>query len=943
MRIITIVGLLSSLFVALTAYAVDLDGQSRTYLHSRETINDDNLLPLFEYLDIRLDEFARPELSFHLGGWVRQDFTDTQSFDQRSFNGDLQYAYLGYHLKQANARVNLGRVLVFDGVASELVDGLSLGSDLRHGFGFSAYGGSPAETDYDDRDGDSIFGGRLSHELPGWYRIGLSYLKEKNDGNDFRSEEGVDVRLFPGKRLEVYGRSIYNEETSGWAEHSYYATFKALDRLRFNSEIVYTSYADYFQAVDDFTNSVFLFAPGILDPREELLLTGAQVQADLTDNLSVTADYKYYDYDIVDNADYYGGSIVYRRPDSWGAGLSVYRMDGYTDRLKYLEARLYGYKKFSSADITVDLFNVNYDEPRDNNEDNAFSASAALGYNLTDSARVAVDVEYAKNPTFDYDYRGFFKFLYDFTIAPLFVAKEGQESTIAAQPAAAPVQPDEEARLIEEGKGIFEKICNTCHGLDRKVIGPALNSVLPAYQGDLEALKAFIGNPTKKNPDYPAMPSLGLKENELQAVATYLLSTVKTAAPEIPVEAKRLAPERPTIPAAVEPPARKDAPPVPAPPHPETPVDPATLNMMGWSDRIANTPADKYIIQVQIAGNRCQILKELEQLLPEFDAMVVPYRVNDWKAYTLLVGTYDSRAEGNVALKTLPPSIQEMKPMVKTLPTIQKGLMPVIPEPAFSRQGGANFSAEQLFIRESSEAIAARIRASVERIRRVPADKYTIQIEIGDNRSAILQDLHRLLPQFDAMVLPYQVRTWATYTLISGIYDSRPEGNEAIHELPSSIRQLCPMVKTLPTIQQGLRELTDEIDPRRKTPVPGKARQTNEGTVETGKATSKPVGETMKAISSDIIVIDRVQQKMAAVTFEHGAHQRRLGQDCTICHHTNSKGDTKMKSCAQCHGKIESVPAFKDAMHKKCQGCHKKIQAQGKAAPTSCTGCHKKQ
>ncbi|MDX1764032.1 MAG: hypothetical protein R3231_06900, partial [bacterium] len=434
------------------AYAVDLDGQTRTYLHSRETVGDDHLLPFFQYLDFRIDELARPELSFHLGGWVRQDFSETQSFDQRSFNGDLQYAYLGYRLKQANAKVNLGRVLVYDGIASELVDGVAMKSDLRGGFGFSAYGGSPVEVDYDDRDGDSIFGGRLSHELAGWYRVGLSYLQEKNDGNDFRSERGIDLRLFPGKRLEVYGRSLYNAETSGWSEHSYYATFKAFDRLRFSTEIVSTSYADYFQAVDDFTNSVFLLVPGIVDPREELLLTGGQIQADLTKNLSVTADYKYYDYDIADSADYYGGKIVYRQPDSWGTGLSVYRMDGNTDRLSYLEARLYGYIKFYDADLTVDLFNVNYDEERPGtNEDNAFSGSAALGYNLTDHARVALDVEYRNNEIFDYDVRWFFKFLYDFTVAPLFVEKEGQKGAIAAQATAAPVQPDETARLVEEG------------------------------------------------------------------------------------------------------------------------------------------------------------------------------------------------------------------------------------------------------------------------------------------------------------------------------------------------------------------------------------------------------------------------------------------------------------------------------------------------------------
>ena len=916
MRIITIVGLLSSLFVALTAYAVDLDGQSRTYLHSRETINDDNLLPLFEYLDFRIDEFAIPELSFHLGGWIRQDLTRDQSFDQRSFNGDLQYAYLGYHLKQANARMNLGRVLVYDGVASELVDGISLRSDLRGGFGFSAYGGSPAETDYDDRDGDSIFGGRLSHELPGWYRIGLSYLKEKNDGNDFRSEEGVDVRLFPGKRLEVYGRSTYNEETSDWAEHSYYATFKAFDRLRFSSEIVYTSYADYFQAVDDFTTSVFLFAPGILDPREELLLTGGQVQADLTENLSVTADYKYYDYDIADNADYYGGRIVYRQPDSWGAGLSVYRMDGDTDRLKYLEARLYGYKKFADADITVDLFNVNYDEPRDNNEDNAFSASAAFGYNLTENARVAMDVEYAKNPTYDYDYRGFFKFIYDFTIAPLFVAKEGKEAAITAQAAVAPVHPDEEARLVEKGKGVFEKICNTCHRFDRKVIGPPLNSVLPGYQGKPEELMAFIANPTKKNPDYPAMPNPGLKEDELQAVATYLLSTVKAVAPAPPVEVEPLAPESRAIPEAVTiapPPALLETDP--------GAFDPWSESIEEWKHRIANTPTDKYTIQVEISKRRNSILKDLQELLANYDAMVIPYRVQSYDAYTLVVGIYDSRAEGNAAIKELPERFQRLGPLVKTMPTIQKGLTPLGVAPLTGEVGPVSQPVRKPTVSPAKKAAPAS-----------PDDQAVLIAEGKKIFNEVCTTCHR----FDSKlvgpplmtVLPnYEDRIDELKAFIQNPTKKNPEypammnlglGKEKVLAVATYLVSTLPTAKAPKT--QAPAKTAKEVPPAPKI----------ERKVET--AVSSPA----------VIVIDRIQKKMAPVTFQHAEHQKRTNNDCTVCHHMAEPGEMKPAPCSECHGNEDGALGFKAVMHKTCQDCHKKMAAEGLQPPTTCMGCHPK-
>jgi cytochrome c len=50
---------------------------------------------------------------------------------------------------------------------------------------------------------------------------------------------------------------------------------------------------------------------------------------------------------------------------------------------------------------------------------------------------------------------------------------------------------------------------------------------VPKYQGDVEKLKRFIGNPVKVNPGYPAMPNLGLKEEEIDAVARYLLEKVK--------------------------------------------------------------------------------------------------------------------------------------------------------------------------------------------------------------------------------------------------------------------------------------------------------------------------------------------------------------------------------------------------------------------------------
>jgi len=50
---------------------------------------------------------------------------------------------------------------------------------------------------------------------------------------------------------------------------------------------------------------------------------------------------------------------------------------------------------------------------------------------------------------------------------------------------------------------------------------------VPKYKGDVEKLKKFIRNPVKVNPALPAMPKPALKEDEIDAVARYLLTKIK--------------------------------------------------------------------------------------------------------------------------------------------------------------------------------------------------------------------------------------------------------------------------------------------------------------------------------------------------------------------------------------------------------------------------------
>jgi mono/diheme cytochrome c family protein len=76
------------------------------------------------------------------------------------------------------------------------------------------------------------------------------------------------------------------------------------------------------------------------------------------------------------------------------------------------------------------------------------------------------------------------------------------------------------------GEETFTKVCMQCHRFNEKLVGPPLAQRLPSY--NLESLKAFISNPTKKSPDYPPMPNPGLSAVQIDAVAKYVLENYKT-------------------------------------------------------------------------------------------------------------------------------------------------------------------------------------------------------------------------------------------------------------------------------------------------------------------------------------------------------------------------------------------------------------------------------
>jgi hypothetical protein len=402
--------------------AVSVTGDSNTYLQSGETADKAKVLDLFEYLNFSVKD-DQSKISFHAGGWADYDLGHSNPSDNHLSilndrgSGDLQYGYLSYRDTSSNAMVNLGRVLIAEGVEAGRIDGIYARTDLDRGFGIAGYGGRAVDSNVNNVNpalSDTIYGGRVSQQMPGLYRVGVSAMKEERDGADFRKEYGFDVWVHPYNRVDISGKSSYNELTAGWSEHSYLLMLGPFDKLRLDTTFQIVNYDDYFYHA---SLSALSILNGYIFDDEKVQILGESATYSISDNMQVVADYKSFSYAIRSNANYYGGQIRYRLPENLGAGFGYHRMDGFDSRRRYNEYRIYAYKKYGHIDVTADLMDIAYDKPIFNVKD-SYAAVVSAGYEFSEKLKVGADLEYGKNPNFDTEYKTLVKLSYSFDAAP---------------------------------------------------------------------------------------------------------------------------------------------------------------------------------------------------------------------------------------------------------------------------------------------------------------------------------------------------------------------------------------------------------------------------------------------------------------------------------------------------------------------------------------------
>jgi hypothetical protein len=415
----SLVGIIGMLCLPVSVSAAEMIFQSDTlfrfFQRDTATEQDAAVAPVYQYLKFDIGNPNVPGLAFYLNAWGRWDMADNNYFREAT-DGELLYGYLEYRGEQAQFNARFGRQQVFEGVANDAVDGLKFSSDLGRYFSGSVYAGQPAALDSEQgRSGDSIYGGHLVHHMIGWYDLGLSYKKIRNNSNDVEEMAGVDLSAYLPHGINLYGFSAYNLDTEDWGEHSYELDF-TIGPVSLRPYYQKFQYEDYFGTTAILVNP-FRFLAGT---GEELQVGGADLTMPVGDSWTLAAKAKHYDYKVLDDtSQYISGQATWSSEGRTQIGAELGYMNGDAAQNDYYLVRLFSYwdqlpDSLPLSFVSGDLIYVGYDQEIYGKDSSLFVSMGAGRKFLKEALEIKLSGDYSCDPYFDGDLRGMLTASYSF-------------------------------------------------------------------------------------------------------------------------------------------------------------------------------------------------------------------------------------------------------------------------------------------------------------------------------------------------------------------------------------------------------------------------------------------------------------------------------------------------------------------------------------------------
>ncbi len=359
-----------------------------------------NIVPVYEYLQLDWRPKKEGPLSFHLYGWGRTSLADDYFEDKNE--AELLYGYFQYRSPVRNYSLRVGRQQIFAGVASDSVDGILLQAALAQDFSVSLYGGLPVSLETTaGSGGDGIAGGRLSWHKSGRHDLGVSYKIISSDGDIDEERLGADLFLTLPRGISLLGVSTRNLESDAWGEHSCEVRIP-LGAFEFRPYFQHYRSEGLFSAGD---NSYTPFRV-LADQEGWTRILGAEGFWYAGEAFELGVRGRRYDYQKrFGDARYLSVSATWKWRILSQVGAEVGRMDGHEENNRYFLGRGYGYLQLSRGFVTADLVYAHYDQPI-YQEDRSIFLSLGVGRHFFRKALdFKLSMDYSSDPKYERDYR----------------------------------------------------------------------------------------------------------------------------------------------------------------------------------------------------------------------------------------------------------------------------------------------------------------------------------------------------------------------------------------------------------------------------------------------------------------------------------------------------------------------------------------------------------
>ncbi|MEN8135844.1 MAG: hypothetical protein ABFS18_09975 [Thermodesulfobacteriota bacterium] len=384
------------------------------YERDKNTKRDILVAPLYEFLQVDYGALSEAGFSLHASGWGRADVGDRDFFADNE-TGELLYGYLEYTTENYNLSTRLGRQYVFEGPASESIDGIRVQGEISV-FSFSGFAGLPVALDEDNGiSGDAAYGSTLRYRWHEFNKIGLAYKHVTSDNNRDEESVGLDVFMALPKGVDLTVLSTRNLVSDDWAEHFVEARFDLFE-IGFRPYFQLYQYEDYFSVGTNSANPFRYLA----ETNEELTIFATDLSKVTDSSWEYGAKLKYYDYsNLGDNSQYFSALATWHGEALTQVGAEIGAMAGDKPQNEYFIYRIYAYWAHHFADIkpgfvSADLVFVDYQEEIHNEDSSLFASIGSGWYLLDDSLELKLSVDYSSDPFFSDDWRGMMALTYKF-------------------------------------------------------------------------------------------------------------------------------------------------------------------------------------------------------------------------------------------------------------------------------------------------------------------------------------------------------------------------------------------------------------------------------------------------------------------------------------------------------------------------------------------------